>query len=680
MTHHLRRLLMNPLPALEGEVSSAGSELSPTICAASTCLAICIEMSPNDDAISSTLYSLLGVLSHGTTIGPGAMSVRSMHAGQAPSEYARSLHSGIGGGKQRTDQRQLVSTTAVEIVSRLALDTGREDIIHLAISMLLQRLRGVDIVTESAIVTNLIPLALAGSNADLVEVYRALSQLSRSSHPEDPRTSSNAVLAAQTTLAKGLGPRLDTAEGYLSELLSLFADKGTQTQIVATTGEGRDKDNKRYANLRADSEKRVQNMKAGLAGLLIPISVLLCHKDFHPEISASTECVALFRNMWLLCVAFGLSGRPGRTSLSEHEQNALATIATKTPPLVPENANDFVGSELEYNTILRKDFASSVHSRMKQTLSEILPSQKHMSDIRGMTTAQLTLAVAIHDLEEMRTLRYHPSVMLQYFANDSINKSVPVVGCLTAITNRLSVVFLKELSRRAVEHSMPEVVNDEVCKILIACTHRMRKVREMALAYARQIIETFSALMCYRKVVFTLLEILTLMRRSCEMQYTDEYSPEHYFSSDKMDLTLELTEDYAVRNEITTQLNTVAQRWLTLVISRAPIEVQSTLQSYLNESRDVLLVDSVEMGAGLALHYSKAISRLDRQETIMPSIGGWQSDCSNLVSSQFAAKNYYDGELSGARHVIREGELTSGYRLTFRSQKPAKDISRRVLV
>ena len=28
--------------------------------------------------------------------------------------------------------------------------------------------------------------------------------------------------------------------------------------------------------------------------------------------------------------------------------------------------------------------------------------------------------------------------------------------------------------------------------------------------------------MCDRQVVFTLLEILTLMRRSCELQYTDE--------------------------------------------------------------------------------------------------------------------------------------------------------------
>lgn len=77
------------------------------------------------------------------------------------------------------------------------------------------------------------------------------------------------------------------------------------------------------------------------------------------------------------------------------------------------------------------------------------------------------------------------------------------------------------------------------------------------------------------------------------------------------------------------------------------------------------------MGAGLALHFSKAISKLDRQESkrfpiarsvlltnlpaIMPNIGGWPSDSSNLVVSQFAAKNYHNGELSGARFVLNQG-------------------------
>jgi phosphatidylinositol 4-kinase len=227
--------------------------------------------------------------------------------------------------------------------------------------LLLQRLRGVDLVIESTIVTNLVPLALAGSNADLIEVYRAFSQISRSSHPEDPRMSSNAVLAAQTKLARGLGKRLDCADGYLVELLSLFADKGTQTQMIAMAPSGfetRDKD--KLAHLRQDSEARVADMKSWLAALLVPISTLLSHDSYHPDHVPSTELVAHFRNLWVLCVVFGLSGQVGKQQLHEHEVIALGIIAEKTPPLVLEGANDFVASELEYSSILRKDFAYSV--------------------------------------------------------------------------------------------------------------------------------------------------------------------------------------------------------------------------------------------------------------------------------------------------------------------------------
>ena len=71
---------------------------------------------------------------------------------------------------------------------------------------------------------------------------------------------------------------------------------------------------------------------------------------------------------------------------------------------------------------------------------------------------------------------------------------------------------------------MPDIVSDEACEILVACTHRFRKIREVARSFAKQVLETFAALLCDRQVIFTLLEILTLMRRSCELQYTDEVS------------------------------------------------------------------------------------------------------------------------------------------------------------
>lgn len=230
--------------------------------------------------------------------------------------------------------------------------------------MLLQRLRGVDITTEATIVANLVPLALASSNADLVEVYRAFSQIARSSHPEDPRRSSNAILAALTKLAKGMYKRLDCADGYLVELLTLFADKGTQTQMISMTAHAYDsKDREKLAQLRTEGNNRVADMKSWLSALLIPISTLLSHPHYHPDQAMSPELVTHFRNLWFTLVVFELSGSVGRNNLNEHEWEALGVIAEKTPALVLESSNDFVESELEYNSTLRKDFAASVSRR-----------------------------------------------------------------------------------------------------------------------------------------------------------------------------------------------------------------------------------------------------------------------------------------------------------------------------
>lgn len=153
-----------------------------------------------------------------------------------------------------------------------------------------------------------------------------------------------------------------------------------------------------------------------------------------------------------------------------------------------------------------------------------------------MSTPQTTLLMAVFDLEDMRTSRFGPSMILQYFDNESLNQS-SLIGCLDAIATKVNFLtmsrnaltksqiadnFVRQLGRLVTAHSLPPVVNDEVCKLLVGCTNRYRKVRETALRYASRLLQTFPSLMCDRRVVFTLLEILTLMRRSCELQYTDE--------------------------------------------------------------------------------------------------------------------------------------------------------------
>ena len=45
-----------------------------------------------------------------------------------------------------------------------------------------------------------------------------------------------------------------------------------------------------------------------------------------------------------------------------------------------------------------------------------------------------------------------------------------------------------------------------------------------------------------------------------------------------MELTLELTDDYAARNQMLTQLQRDANTWFELALGRAPVELHATLQ------------------------------------------------------------------------------------------------------
>ena len=85
--------------------------------------------SRNDDLVSSTLYSLLNLLSHGgSTIAPGggAASVRSHPAFGRGEDMT--MRTNLSGGRRSDEQKHLVAVTAVEVVSRLALEMGRDDV------------------------------------------------------------------------------------------------------------------------------------------------------------------------------------------------------------------------------------------------------------------------------------------------------------------------------------------------------------------------------------------------------------------------------------------------------------------------------------------------------------------------------------------------------------------------
>jgi phosphatidylinositol 4-kinase len=93
-------------------------------------------------------------------------------------------------------------------------------------------------------------------------------------------------------------------------------------------------------------------------GILLPVfKVLLSHNDFIVHLNASEELVSLFRNVWFHCVLYGFVSE---TTWVREWHDSLVVIAQKTPPLVHGNASDYLESDLEFNSVLRRGYSEQV--------------------------------------------------------------------------------------------------------------------------------------------------------------------------------------------------------------------------------------------------------------------------------------------------------------------------------
>lgn len=111
-----------------------------------------------------------------------------------------------------------------------------------------------------------------------------------------------------------------------------------------------------------------------------------------------------------------------------------------------------------------------------------------------------------------------------------------------------------------------------------------------------------------------------------------QYTPQSEFYSERSGVRLQLTDNYVVRNDMLATLLRNAESWLASATQRAPIEVQGILQvrwlllipcdahrlgpvmqKYLAQHEAVVLPDSVELGASIALKYAVATGSSDRK-------------------------------------------------------------------
>ncbi|PWN26051.1 hypothetical protein BDZ90DRAFT_281021 [Jaminaea rosea] len=686
LSTQLRRFVVSP----QAMFISDGTDISPVLDSAAKCLANCVTIAPGDDLAVSTMYALLnhiGRESNGSAGAGGlAASGMSVRSGLSKAVTGRDFsmgksHSQALFAQRNEEEKRIIHLSIVTIVSRLALEINRPDVTGLAISMLLQRLRTADAEAEAAILNNLVPLALAGHKSTFVDVIRALTQVSRSAISGGAnRRTGLPIQLAQLRLAQGLGALreeddridseeeagLDTEEDrfgsigrkelYLVELLQLFSEKGLALQASASSS----------------SKGEQSELATDLASLLPPIAALLSHDDINPHLEPSIEMVSLFRNMWFLCVIFNLANKAGRGSSSvvagdDAVADSLSIISLKTPTLVPETSVNYLESDLQYNSVLKRDFSSSALDSQRKLLDSVIPN--HSSEIRSFGFPQVIFLATIYHLECTRSAMGRPSMILWYFVNQGLNKS-SLVGSMDAIADRVIASFIDDLSSRVNKHTVDPRVSAEVKNLLLGSCHRVEKVRAVSRRFLDRLVNVFPSLICDQDVVFALLEILTLLRRACEGQYRDEFSPVYHFHSERAKLAFELSDSYTQREEILSGFYTRAKSYLGLSLGRAPVELQGILQRYLAAFDDDVLPGTAELGKSLALDYARALPASGVSDYHLPALGGWRSDLSSSFVGELTSKSTYQGEMTGIHLALTKTmvELKKDPRVGFSHQ------------
>ncbi|KZS95958.1 atypical/PIKK/PI4K protein kinase [Sistotremastrum niveocremeum HHB9708] len=639
MTSHLRRFVTAPLEIFELQYVSE-IRAPPPLSAAARCLALCIKLAPGDDLILSNMYSLLNyIAATGQDSKENSIHLSIPQDSQvADHETVTSVATGLQAWSE--DQRRRIGISTISVVTRLALEFRMEEVTRLTVSIFLQRLRFAEPTVEAAINHSLVDLALEGSSSSFLDIIRAFSVLSRTGNKEDRQFSSNMLLAAQTKLAQKINRRPELYPEYLTELLILFSDKGIAIQSIA--------DSPREVQV---STSLMEDMISQLAALLLPIDALLSHDDFNPQIDASSQTVSLFRNMWFLSVLFGFTSSNEQDTARDWQKSALIRLAQKTPFIVLEAAPDYIASDLEYNSVIRHHYATKAISHHRSLLSKHLPNHAH--EVRHLPPAQVIFLLAVHDLESMRSAIGLPSSLAVNFCNVGLNNAGSLSDCLEAVADKVIRGCISDLTRQVVQHALPHVISQELQQLLVYSTHRIQKVRDIASRYLNRLISSFPSLMCDSPLVFAILEVLSMLRKACEGEFTDEYNPAWEFKSDMVNISISLPDSYRVRNSILSRLYHDAHAWFDMALSRAPIEFQSTLRKYLSNHRTHTLPESVELGASVALQFTRALAPGERKIAPVPATGLLPPDRARALANEVASFEHYVGEAAGLRLANR---------------------------
>lgn len=365
-----------------------------------------------------------------------------------------------------------------------------------------------------------------------------------------------------------------------------------------------------------------------IAQLLQPLAVFMSANDFATKDWSDDESHALFRDAWFNIVVHGFTPT---TERGKKYANDLRTIAIHSPPLVAEQRGEQTESDVELNTVLRRGMSSDREATQKKHLAELVPSKA--AEIKSLSYRRVIFLSAAYLVESLRAESGDCTKVLSYFLEPSMKRS-DVNTVMEGITAVVVDKYLRKTLRGVNNTFSSQYAAAQLATIFCNCCHRIERVQQAAYACANRVVQEVPSALCRRSSLFALLELLSLMWASCLEAETDSYEPRSTFTSNRGNVTVELSDDYQFRKHTLNRLYKAAKGWVATVIGIAPADVKGLLQTHLSEFDDEGAYGHISLGRSFAMELGSSIPGTDQRLISIDPVG----ECNVNTASDFIAQ------------------------------------------
>ncbi|KAI2814833.1 hypothetical protein CBS115989_8198 [Aspergillus niger] len=579
----------------------------------------------SQDSVITTLYSLGNVLSSGSGTDKSYQSHmpgdNSAH-GNTPLPIPTTRTGSVFSFSAEDEANNLSYKNVVRAIVQIAVSCNDEKISALAQSMLLQKIGKVNATIDAFIITETAAISLSTGQAEFQLLLKFYDRAYRDGVARGYNSVTDAVKSALAYLSITLKRDSPLYGVYLVHLLENVVNKGDAT------------------DLESERQKELALAADEISPLLRPLA-LLVSSDKEQQDNADTitdydqDVSALFRDAWFNIAVHGISMH---SAVGQSQFEELRLLAKHSPPLVSEDRMEATESDVELNTILRRGMGSQRFQEQKRNLLAELPG--HEAETKRLSYPQVVFLNATILVEKFRALSGKCTGFLDYFRDPAI-ATTEMASCMSAIAEKVVASYLSLTMSGKSEGFSVAYLSRELAGFFIACSHRVERVQNVAVLCANKIINECPSALCEKHSLFAMLELLTVMWRSCLEGELDEFEWNPSFTSPTGLVKADLPDNYNFRKKTLDVLLERSKTWVAAAMDIAPLDVKGLLQTYLSLSDDHAGYGNILLGRSFALEMGSLIPSSDQRLGSMDSHGLSKINVASDFISQYSTRQNY---------------------------------------